>query len=403
MLQISNVPKGGINPSSNFTNLETQTNTSYVLKSNGGYYKPVCYDNVKLFEKGKDQSHICKIKSDRNTGEVLPKTQRKSTAELKICEIFYNFRYSMKQLKFLTFTAPNGTKDEFFASGINKLFRYLRDNKLLHEYTLAYEHQTNKTAHSHILCRLATKKVFGNFIKNNRELKNKTVKSTKYYLGNTEIEVILKFDKNYKYGKYFVKNSKIEIDPKVTHIEKRSVNRSINCSYDLIRFLFQKYMKSDENLILDFRTVNDYGNVVSDSTKQVLGTLEQYITKYMLKSSFNSSAIKYSFRYSKKKKGAPTVPKVKATAKEIESLIVKYHYKDSVGVEFGKVQISKMLFDMIYKKSTKHKPSIQTPPPAQTPSNQTPSGHPAQTQRTPSANPADTNQAKQTNLFDAPT
>jgi hypothetical protein len=261
---------------------------------------------------------------------------------------------------------------------MKQLFRYLRDNKLLHEYCLAYEHQTNKTAHSHILCRLADQKVFKNFIKNNRELKNKTVKSTKYYLGNTEIEVFLKFDKKYKYGKYFLENSNIEIDPKVTHIEKRIVTRSLNSSYDLIRFLFQKYMKSDENLILDFRHVNEQGNVESNSTKQVLGTLEQYITKYMLKSSLHNSTIKYSFRYSNKKKGAPTVPKVQVNASELKALGTKYYCKDSaIGIEFGKVQISKTLFWVIFNKIQNSKKVLK-----QTPSNQTPSGHPAQTQRT---------------------
>lgn len=218
----------------------------------------------------------------------------------------YKYRNSINQLRFLTFTSVCGTPDKIFVDAIEKFFKYFVECSLLSDYVLVFERQQNRTLHSHIIARIPTVRETKDFINGNRKMAN------------------------------------------ITYNGKKIEN-----FYQLMRYKFESIIKVKEHLHLDFRQIKQ-DKVYSENGK-FLGSLNHYLTKYMLKSgNVESTAFKQSFRYSKTIKKQE---RVLATLGDIRTSNLKLQYFFDDGIKcFGKLQIDFRLFrflDKLRKKELK--------------------------------------------------
>ena len=219
------------------------------------------------------------ITNSSDTSFIESKCFRKQSEKTRIektFSMFYTYRNSLQQLRFITLTCKAGTSNSEFAKSVLSLLHYLRSNKLFEMYVCKFEPQQNGTAHVHIIAAVASRNKVSDFIKDNRKLANKEYNGKKitnlYQLIRFSFETKMKclgteklhceFLEIYKYKKnneYYLKNengktiketnkNNNEYNVKLqNYINKGGLGGLKNCSLDVIAKL-NDYMLKDSNV-----------------------------------------------------------------------------------------------------------------------------------------------------------
>ena len=257
--------------------------------------------------------------------------------------MFYTYRNSLQQLRFITLTCKAGTSNSEFAKSVLSLLHYLRSNKLFEMYVCKFEPQQNGTAHVHIIAAVASRNKVSDFIKDNRKLANKEYNGKKL----TNLYQLIRF--------------KFESEMKCLGTEK------LHCEFLEV---YQNKKTRDYNL------KNEAGKTIKETNKNNIESnikLQNYINKgglgglkncsldviaklndYMLKESNINNidlGVKHVLHYS------TNIPKVKSiylSAGELLNLDLKFKFFCKCDyLAFGQLEQNEKFFnyfDMLFKK-----------------------------------------------------
>jgi hypothetical protein len=349
LLQIPNVPKSG-------------TNSNLLLLLKGFYVYTVSKDNAFTFNKYNQP-----LKKAKGVKQF-----KKNTCSSIMLDLIQ--KSNVKNVRFSTFTAPEGTPDNVFLSAKELFIESLQELKLLKLWCFSIEWQKNKTIHTHAILDLASQAEF-----------KRITKQKSYVFLNELWSKKLKFQLN-KHNKQAKEEDKVKY-------EKKAI---FHC----------KHLTLGKGDIF----INEFGKVETKDGKKVslesfIDDMVKYISKYMQKNA--SKGIDFTrklFRYSSGLK----INKCYISSKELDSLdlVNDYSYVDKTTREiFEKRRLKystkniEILKNISILKATRNTLSKLR---AKKRVKQIPSVNEADTIQIPSVNEAP-NKAKQINLFDAPT
>lgn len=282
----------------------------------------------------------------------------------------------IKNLRFSTFTGPEGTPDNVFLAAKRLFINELKKLKLLNLWCYSIEWQKNKTIHTHAILDLVSQS----------EIKRVSKEKNSYVFLNKLWSKKLKFQLN-QYNKEAKEEDKVKYDKnKIFHCKHLTLGKKDKFINECGKY---ETTKQGKKVSLE--------SFIDDTVK--------YISKYMLKNASKGFAFtRKLFHYSTGLK----INKYIVTGEELNSLDLVCHYS-YIDKTTGELKEKRRL-----KYSTKNIDKLKilsglqairkTLSGLQAKKKRTLSGNQADTIQTPPINEANTNQqVKEINLFDAPT